>query len=138
MVGQFSAHIWQTSVAYLNCISVEDFTKWMSFWEVLVHKQEEFPPHIRLHIHTMGWVEPDCSSRSPPSSLLLNAVCPDQLVVVSTLLQLRLVWGDGCQEHLLVGGDLTQPLVYAKWDVLQYSGRVVAPGTYIEGLISWF
>ena len=39
-----------TSVAYLDCVLVDYFVKWMVFWKISMDDSEKFCPHICLHI----------------------------------------------------------------------------------------
>ena len=82
-------------------------------------------------------VDPSGSGSNPPLLLGFLGPNPGQLVVVATLLKLRLVRGYGIHEHLPVGGYLTQPLVYAKGDILENPWWVVATGVHIQRFVSW-
>ena len=57
---------------------------------------------------------------------------------VATPVQLHLVGGDGLQEYLLIGGDLTKPSVDAHWYILDNPWGMITPRIYIEWLVTRF
>ena len=77
MPGQVPPHIWATSVANLDGISVNKLTQGGSFRKVLIYKVKELSTHPCLYIHTERGVKPNHIPLPFPLNLIASVLKPN-------------------------------------------------------------